>query len=566
MSVLGKKWVIKNADDTSGVLDKICENRGLSDPDDLREFLNPDLKDLHDPFLFKGMKRAVERVEKAVKNNERVIIYGDYDVDGISGSAILYLTLQHLGAQVSYRLPHRVDDGYGLNDKFINEFEKIGVGLVITVDCGISNYKQVELAKQKGIDVIITDHHTIPLKYPEAAYEVLHPCREGGEYPFKGLTGAGVAFKFAHALLSRDGHEEKDNELIFALLDLASLGTVADLGPLVGENRLIVKKGLELLPNTKWEGLKFLQEIAGVKYTEQVNSSVIGFQIAPRINAAGRIDSPYFALQLLIQNGDSETAQKLANKLEELNRKRQDMLHKAVEEAETRVTEKFAKDGERNIIIEHDKYWHSGIIGLIAGRLADKYCRPVIILQDFGEYLVASARSTDFFNIVEAITKFSKYLDHFGGHAQAAGFNIKKENLENFIKEISDFADESLKNTELKPTLSIDCEIKPNEINWDTLGFIESLAPFGVANENPTFILKNISLKNSRPVGRDNKHMSLEIDTGENVIRGIAFNMGKFENFAREHKSLNLICKLERNSWNGNESIQISVLDLDKAD
>jgi single-stranded-DNA-specific exonuclease len=566
MSVLGKKWVIKNTDEKSGVLDKICKNRGLKDPDDLREFLNSDLKDLHDPFLFKGMKRAVERVEKAVKNNERVIIYGDYDVDGISGSAILYLTLQHLGAQVSYRLPHRVDDGYGLNDKFINEFEKIGVGLVITVDCGISNYKQVQLAKEKGIDVIITDHHTIPLTYPEAAYEVLHPCRKGGKYPFKGLTGAGVAFKFAHALLMRDGHEEKDNELIFALLDLASLGTVADLGPLVGENRLIVKKGLELLPNTKWEGLKFLQEIAGVKSSDQMNSSVIGFQIAPRINAAGRIDSPYFALQLLIQNGDSETAEKLAQKLEELNRKRQDMLRKAVEEAENRVTERFAKEGEKKIIIEYDKYWHSGIIGLIAGKLADKYCRPVIILQDFGDYLVASARSTDFFNIIEAITKFSKYLDHFGGHAQAAGFNIKKENLENFINEITEFTEETLKDTELMPSLAIDCEIRPSEISWDTLGFIESLAPFGVANENPTFLLKNITLRSARPVGRDNKHMSLEINTGEDSIRGIAFNMGKFENFTREHKSLDLICKLERNVWNGNESIQLSILDLDKTE
>jgi len=563
MSVLGKKWVIKNTDSECAVLDKICNNRGLKDPDDLREFLNPDLKDLHDPFLFIGMKRAVERVEKAVKNGERVIIYGDYDVDGISGSAILYLTLQHLGAQVSYRLPHRVDDGYGLNDKFINEFEKIGVGLVITVDCGISNYKQVELAKKKGIDVIITDHHTIPLNYPEAAYEVLHPCREGGDYPFKGLTGAGVAFKFAHALLMRDGHEEKDHPLIFSLLDLASLGTVADLGPLVGENRLIVKKGLELLPNTKWEGLKFLQEIAGVKFSDQINSSVIGFQIAPRINAAGRIDSPYFALQLLIQNGDSETAQKLAKKLEELNRKRQDMLHKAVEEAEIRVIDKFDIDGEKKIIIEYDKYWHSGIIGLIAGKLVEKYSRPVIILQDFGDYLVASARSTDFFNIVEAITKFSQYLDHFGGHAQAAGFNIKKENLEKFIQEITQYTEEKLKDIELKPTLSIDCEIKPAEINWDTLGFIESLAPFGVSNENPTFLLKNVQIKNTKSVGRDKKHMALDIDAGNNSYRAIGFNMGKFENFTREHRNIDVICKLERNVWNGNESIQLSVLDFE---
>ncbi|MBN1494310.1 single-stranded-DNA-specific exonuclease RecJ [Candidatus Peregrinibacteria bacterium] len=562
MSVLGKKWVIKNTDSECGVLDKIRENRGLKDPDDLREFLNPDLKDLHNPFLFNGMQNAVERVEKAIKKNERIIIYGDYDVDGISGSAILYLTLQHLGGQVSYRLPHRVEDGYGLNDKFINEFEKIGIGLVITVDCGISNYKQVELAKEKGIDVIITDHHTIPLTYPEAAYEVLHPCREGGNYPFKGLTGAGVAFKFAQALLMRDGHKEKDNELIFSLLDLASLGTVADLGPLVGENRLIVKKGLELLPNTKWEGLKFLQEIAGVKNSDPINSSVIGFQIAPRINAAGRIDSPYYALQLLIQGGNSEAAQKLAKKLEDLNRKRQDMLHKAVEEAEKRVHEKFIEKGETKIIIEYDKYWHSGIIGLIAGKLAEKYTRPAIIMQDFGDYLVASARSTDFFNIIEAITKFSKYLDHFGGHAQAAGFNIKKDNLENFIKEITTYTDETLKDTDLKPTLSIDCEIKTSDINWDTVGFIESLAPFGTGNENPVFLMKNVTVRNARSVGRDNKHMSLELNSGTLPMRGIAFNMGKFKDYTGKRQTLDLVFRLETNQWNNNKTIQLNVIDF----
>ncbi len=557
MSVLGKKWEIKNSDNNKSVIDKILANRGLSDPDDLAVFLKPDFnKDFHDPYLMSGMEVAVERIEKAIKNKERIIVYGDYDVDGISGSAILVLTLRHFNAEVSYRLPHRLNDGYGLNEKFIDEFEQAGVKLLITVDCGISNAKEVALAKEKGIDVIITDHHQIPQNYPEAAYEVLHPARPGGKYPFKDLTGAGVAFKLAHALLQHDGHGEDDNSLIFALLDLASLGTVADCGPIVGENRLIVKKGLEMLPQTKWKGLKFLQEVAGIDSGKKLNTYNIGYQIAPRINAAGRIDSPYYALQLLIQKGETENARKLANKLETLNRKRQIMLADAFEEAERRFEE------NEKIIIDYSKDWHVGIIGLVAGRLSEKYLRPAIILQDFGNYLVASARSPQFFNIIEAITEFSSYLDHFGGHAQAAGFGIKKENLKPFMKDIKKYTRDKLKGCDLQQSLSIDCEIKPNELDWETVELIESLEPFGIANERPKFVLKNAEINEARSVGKDHKHLSVDISKEGKRLRGIAFNMGKFIDFVRTHRSLDIVFQLERNEWKGKRSLQMKILDF----
>lgn len=557
MSVLGKKWEIKNADNNKNVIDKILANRGLSDPNDLAVFLKPDFnKDFHDPYLMVGMERAVKRIEKAIKDKERIIVYGDYDVDGISGSAILVLTLQHLEAQVSYRLPHRVNDGYGLNEKFIDEFKEAGVKLLITVDCGISNAKEVALAKEKGIDVIITDHHQIPQNYPEAAYEVLHPGRLDSTYPFKDLTGAGVAFKLAHALLKRDGHGGDDNSLIFALLDLASLGTVADCGPIVGENRLIVKKGLEMLPQTKWEGLKFLQEMAGIDGTKKLNTYNIGYQIAPRINAAGRIDSPYYALQLLIQGEETENAKKLANKLETLNRKRQIMLTEAFEEAENRF-----KEADK-IIIDYDKNWHVGIIGLVAGRLAEKYSRPAIILQDFDNYLVASARSPEFFNIIEAITEFSSYLDHFGGHAQAAGFSIKKENLKAFISDMKKYAKDKLKTCDLQQSLSIDCEIKPDELNWETVELIESLEPFGIANERPKFVLKNAEINEARSVGRDQKHLSVDISKDGKRLRGIAFNMGDFTDYVRTHRSLDIVFQLERNEWKGRKSLQMKIVDF----
>lgn len=563
MSVLGKKWELLNNDKNLSVVDKILKIKGLTDPDDLARFLKPDFKkDFHDPYLFDGMDRSVERVYQAIKNNERIIVYGDYDVDGISAAAIMVITLQHLGAQVSYRLPHRLEDGYGLSNKFIDEFKKIGIGLVVTVDCGISNAKEIEKAKTEGIDVIITDHHKIPDKYPDAAYEILHPLKKDSKYPYKWLTGAGVAFKFAQALLEKDGHGEDDNSLVFSLLDLASLGTVADCGPITGENRLIVKKGLEMLPETKWEGLKFLQQMARVDLSKPVNTHTIGFQIAPRINAAGRIDSPYFALQLLIQGKETDMAKRLAEKLEKLNLKRQKMMGAALLEAEKRLK----KPENEKIYIEYDKNWHVGIIGLVAGKISDKYMRPAIVMQDFGDYLVASARSPKFFNVIEAITKFSSLLDNFGGHAQAAGFSIQKKNLEKFINEIREYSKSILNTCDIKPTLDIDCEISPQELNWDTVEFLESLEPFGIANEKPKFLLKDVEVNAVRSIGRNSKHLSFNVSKEGRKIRGIGFNMGDFVDYARTHRSLNVVFQLDRNQWKGKNSIEMKLLDFSSSD
>jgi single-stranded-DNA-specific exonuclease len=563
MSVLGKKWKINNNDPDLSVKDKILKIKGLTDPDDLASFLKPDFKkDFNDPYLLKGMDRAVKRVYEAVQNHERIIVYGDYDVDGISAAAIMVITLQHLGASVSYRLPHRLEDGYGLSDKFIDEFKEIGVGLLITVDCGISNADEIKRAKEKGIDVIITDHHKIPRNYPDSAYEVLHPLRKDSSYPYKWLTGAGVAFKFAHALLEKDGHEQEDNSLIFSLLDLASLGTVADCGPITGENRLIVKKGLEMLPRTKWEGLKFLQEMARVDLTQPLNTFTIGFQIAPRINAAGRIDSPYYALQLLIQGKKTQTAKRLAEKLEELNLKRQKMMRDAFAEAEERVK----KTENEKIYIEYDKNWHVGIIGLVAGKISDKYMRPAIVMQDFGDYLVASARSPKFFDVIEAITGMSQYLDNFGGHAQAAGFSIKKENLKPFVKEMRKYTESVLSTCDLKPTLDIDCEINPDELTWETLEFLESLEPYGVANEKPVFLIKNAQVDSVRNIGKKANHISFKVSKDGKSLRSIGFNMGKFVDYARTHRSLDVVFQLQRNKWKGKNSIEMKLVDFSGSD
>lgn len=547
MSVLGKKWEIKNTSEKS-VIDKICENRGLSDPNDLTQFLEPDFeKDFHDPFLLPGMQKAVDRIKTAITNKERIMIYGDYDMDGISGTAIMFIALQKLGAEVSYRLPHRVNDGYGLSEKFVGEFDDVDVKLVITVDCGISNADEIAKLSQKGIDVIVTDHHTVPEKYPDAAYEVVHPLRADSKYPFKKLTGAGVAFKLVQALFGKD-------PFVYEILDLASLGTVADCGPIVGENRLIVKKGLEILPQTKWEGLKALLESAGVNTERPLNTFTIGYQIAPRINAAGRIDSPYHALQLLVKDDPKN----LADKLETLNRKRQDMLKKAQEEAEKR----YIENDDNFIIIDYDKNWHVGIIGLVAGKLAEKFNKPAIILQEFDDYMVASARSPEFFNIVEALAEHKEYLMHFGGHAQAAGFNIKKEKFEEFKPAISAYAKEKLSSCEIISRLPIDCEIKPDELNWETFEFIRSMEPYGIANERPTFLLKDAVIQHAKVVGKDEKHLSVYINKGGVNIRGIAFNFGEHAEYVRNQRSLDIVFQLDENEWKGKSSLQMKILDF----
>ncbi|MDD3861883.1 MAG: DHH family phosphoesterase, partial [Candidatus Gracilibacteria bacterium] len=308
MSFLGKKWIIRNPDQNKDPLTKILENREVENIEDGAV--------LHDPFLFEDMKKAVERVKNAIQKQERIIVLGDYDVDGISGATILITTLRKMGANVSYRLPHRVNDGYGLSGKFIDEFIEKNVNLLITVDCGISSNKEIKKAKENGIDVIITDHHTIPIDQTTDTVAILHPQKKDSKYPYKDLTGAGVALKFAQALMIDEHGENFNSEEFDELVALASLGTIADLGPLKGENRWIVKKGLKNLLNTKSRGLKKLIELAGKKEQEIIDSYTIGFRIAPRINAAGRIGDPYLALSLLLQGEDSEKVDGLGQQLE----------------------------------------------------------------------------------------------------------------------------------------------------------------------------------------------------------------------------------------------------------
>ncbi len=573
MSVLNKNWNIKNTDPEKNVIQKLLSNRGLTEKEQVQAYLSPSYKKgFHNPFVMKDMDKAVERIKQAVHNKEKIIIFGDYDVDGISGTAILYKTLQILGARVSYRLPHRVKDGYGLSNAFVEEFAKIGVTLLITVDCGISCKNQIDLAKSHGIDVIVTDHHTIPEAIPDQAYAILHPGQTDCGYPFKGLTGAGVAFKLASALITDKFEGEEREEYLFSLLDLASLGTVADIGPIQGENRIIVKYGLEALKNTKWPGLQFLKDLSGIQPDEKIDINTIGFRISPRINAAGRIDHPYYALQLLL-NDDKEKGKLLAEHLEKLNQNRQQMVIKAMVEAEEQFQKYNAgRPNGAKIFIASSPDWHVGILGLIAAKIVEKYALPSMILQDFGDYLVASARSPEFFNVVDALTVHRDHLEHFGGHAQAAGFNIRKEKLLGFIDAMSAYAEGILPIESARPKINIDCELSADDINENLMSFLEQMEPYGVGNEQPLFLVKGVRPVLAKRVGKDQNHLHFKAEIpGENGstvkrLPVIAFKLGEHEELLGENTTIDLVCHLEKNDWRGTSHLQLRAVDFKAAE
>jgi single-stranded-DNA-specific exonuclease len=554
MSILGKEWILppdRKPDQT--LWSSLLSARNIQDPGQF--FSVTQITDLHDPFLFDDMQKATDRILQAVNAKDRIVIYGDYDVDGISGSAVLVHTLRLLGAQVSYRIPHRMEDGYGLHKKYVKELAGQNVSILITVDLGISCAAEVALAQENGIDVIITDHHTIP-KNPDGtsnvppAFATIHP-QLSDEYPYKDLSGSGVAFKLASALLIAT----KNEDFIPALTDLTSLGTVADCVPLTGENRAIVKLGLEQMTKTKWDGLRAILRSAGVWGDQSFSSYTIGFQIGPRINASGRISNPYYALQTLLATG-VEADQK-SQKLDLLNKERQIMTRAIQEEAEAAV------DTSHSIIIAAGQGWSSGIVGLIAGRLQEKYGKPAFIMEDRGDTLVGSARSLPGFHAVEALRQAAHLMENFGGHEQAAGFHLKKSNQAAFTKTLQDYATNFMAKNPIRAKIQIDAKILPGEANSETCQKITNFEPFGIANPNPTFLLEDVKVISTKPVGQQKSHLKFTIKHGTgqtaDFIDGIAFNFAQHEQALKSAKRL--ISSLELNKWNGQVTPQLKLID-----
>lgn len=554
-----KRWhLLSQFDGVTPVFDLLLRNRGI---DDKEGFLHPNFEaDLHNPFLMADMEKAVERLKHALHEQQRVMIIGDYDADGITGTAMLYETFKKIGIQhIICRLPHRIRDGYGFQPHFVNEAVRDKVDLIVTVDNGVSSYDAIRLAKDSGIDVIVCDHHTISSALPPAD-AILHPKLDRNDYPFPDLTGVGVAFKLAQALCPRVMSSQEAEKFLKWSLDLVAIGTVADCATVTGENRTLIKYGLIVIEKTRRPGLRnILNNCLGKN--PAYDTTLIGFRIAPRINAAGRLSHPESSLKLLITENVLE-ADVLARELQELNAKRQERTLQAVAQAKEQLWKDILHE---KILIARNKDWHPGIVGLIAGRLTEEYHRPSIIFHEREDgTLVASARSIEPFNIVQAIGGQKDLLLRYGGHAQAAGCSISRENYPAFYKNMKAVANGSLSDEHLCDTIDIDCELTPKQITLDLKRELDALEPHGIGNERPLFLLRDLSIKRINPVGSGGAHVQFWFDTPGKPLKGIAFQQGHLAKKLSDGDIVNIACRLQESSWNGETSVEIEVVDIQR--
>ena len=560
-----KKWVaynksyelteqLKSTFNISEMLARTLINRGIDDIEKAERFIKADINDLHDAFLMTDMEKAIDRILVAIEENEKICIYGDYDVDGITSTALCVNILRKLEADVMYYIPIRADEGYGLNHEAIDYIAEQGVNLIITVDCGIRSVDVVEKVNESGMNIIITDHHECGEILPDA-YAVINPHRQDSNYPFNELAGVGVAFKLMQAVTESIGYRE----LLYDVLDLAAVGTIADVVPLLDENRIIVKNGLEKLMTTENVGLKALIDICDLK-DKQISSYNIAFIIAPRINAAGRLADAGRCVELLITE-DEALAYTIAKELEVENKERQRIEADILEQAIAKVI--ADKDLEsKKIIVLDEQNWHPGVIGIVASRIVEQFSKPTIMIGRDQEIGKGSGRSMSGFNLYEAMNKCSELFEKFGGHEMAAGLTIKACNIDAFRKKINEIAVEMLQGKELLPELLVDYKLEPADINLQTAKQLKDLEPFGMGNPNPNFVCRNMQVIDKKLVGANNKHLSLNLYDGNNNVKAIAFNMGNLFNLLSSNNKIDIICCMDINLWNNNETVQLVIKDI----
>lgn len=580
---------------------QLLHNRDLTEQTKIDEFLNPDYsQDAHNPGLFRDMAKAVERIFKAIEKNELIVVHGDYDADGVCAAVILYSTLKELGAKhLDVFLPDRELEGYGVNKDTVELLIASGAKLIITCDCGISNFEEIKLAQKNNVDVIITDHHTVPQELPPA-FAIIHPKVPNETYPDKGLSGGGVAFKLAQALLgSLRGNAAteaissvdcsrllrldrcvgaRNDEKTSAnwekwLLDLVAISSVADMVPLLGESRTLTKYGLIVLNRTKRLGLRQLIEIAGLKKNPEAELTAenIGFQLAPRINAAGRMQHANTAYQLLIAE-DAVEAKELARELDANNKERQKITEKMTTAAREIIQQEKQEDAP--IIFALKEGWPLGLVGLVASRLCDKFYRPVIVMTKKDKQIHGSGRSIDEINIIEKLEKLKDYFEKFGGHPAAAGFTLKDAGqLENFKKDLTALVREDAATKDLTPILTIDAEINLEEIGWELYDSLVRFEPFGENNPMPRYLAKNITITQVEAVGADCQHLKLLVKHNDGLPRKmIGFGFGDEErvgtNWCAALKSgdkIDAVFEISVNRWNGNRELQLKIVDLKMA-
>ena len=549
---------------------RLLINRGIRDSRSAKIFLSPELDELHSPFLLNDMTSAVNKIREAIEARKKILIYGDYDVDGITGVALLVLVLQRMGALVSYYIPHRIREGYGLNKGAIEKASQEGIGLIITVDCGVSALEEVAYAHDLGIEVIITDHHEAGESLPQSV-AVIDPKRLDSTYPFDGLAGVGVAFKLAQALQAQTEGSHLSTSLTPCgehsscqeHLDLVALGTIADIVPLTGENRILVRHGLKTLAQTERPGLKALMEVGGLEGKE-VTAGQVGFVLAPRINAGGRIGEAEQGVRLLL-SGSREEALPLANSLDRENRLRQEMQSQTVDEAVRTVKEKVNLDRERVIVLSDDG-WHPGVIGIVASRLVERFYRPVILIAPDEEVGKGSARSIEGFHLLGALTECQDLLLSFGGHSLAAGLTISREEVGLFRERINEVAQSQLGPKDLIPKLNIDAPLSLKEMSLELIESLGRLHPFGAGNPRPVFSSTQVDFLDPPFLVRNN-HLKLRLTDGTVVREAIGFRMGdKLSELGGKTSQVDVAYSLEVNQWRGGKSIQLHLKDIKVAD
>jgi len=534
---------------------EIMAQRGFTDPEPASEFLNPSLDQLYDPFLLNDMERAVDRICQAFRNRENILICGDYDVDGIASVTLLKRCLPGLGSEIFTYLPNRFKDGYGFHPHVADYANQIGATLIITVDCGTTANDAVNRANQLNIDIIITDHHE-PCGPLPSAHSIINPKREDSNYPDTNLAGVGVAFKLIQALI-------KKNILrlpILPLLEFVALGTIADVVNLVGENRIFVHFGLESLAHTTQIGLKALMKVAGITHGRKVNPVAIGFQLAPRINAVGRMGKPNQALNLLLTQSEQE-AEFLANTLNNLNQQRQQIEEKIMQSAYSQISQMDLED--ELIFVISGENWHEGVIGIVASKISERYYRPTCIISVSDGIGKGSGRSIPCFNLFECLKEVDQYLIEFGGHKIAAGFRIHEHQIDAFREACNKHAQSKLDKCDLIPVTYLDSEISLTDLCFSSIKSLERLAPFGLGNPKPKFLIRN--LKNKYPprqVGIDGNHLNLIPSQDQNSINAIAFNFGKNVDEIRSCNSYDIIATPEINIWNERERVQLNIHDI----
>lgn len=533
----------------SPLIAQLLYNRGLTEPSQLEVFITGDKRLSGDPSRLPDIQPAVARIYQALLSGENIAIYGDFDADGITGTALLVQGLSALGSKAIPYIPHRLTEGYGLKITALENLHQQGVSLVISVDCGITALAEVKRARRLGLDIIITDHHT-PLPEIPPAIAVVNPKRADSSYPFSELTGAGVAIKLLQALFQGIGQEEQ----LDGLFDLAALGTVADMAPLWGENRYLVKEGLKLMNATPRLGIKEIVAQAGLS-VGSLDAESISWIIAPRLNAAGRLAHAMTSYKLLMTSSPKE-ARGMAVWLEQKNGERQRLTTKTL----TKAREQILAQGISPLLIAADSDYPLGIAGLVASRLSEEFYRPAIVIRTGEKMSSGSCRSIPQFNIIQALNQCSSLLSQFGGHSQAAGFTLPTKNLPRLEHNLSQLATTALAEADLRPQLDIDAEVKLADLSGDTFNTIQQLAPFGRGNPSPTFLSRRAEVVNCRTMGNGKEHLRLTLKQGSMIWDGVAFRLGDFLSEVSSH--LDIVYNLEIDRWGGQERLRLNIIDF----